>query len=67
MRPPVIKFMLSKCAELGFEKFVEKLKPRIYNPIDTAYNKAVCRWTKNDECRFELTVSQLSNHKCFSF
>jgi hypothetical protein len=66
MVPPVIKFMLSKCAELGFEKFVEKLKPRIYNPIDTAYNKAVCRWTKNDKCRSELAVSQLSNFKEFA-
>lgn len=64
--PPVIKFMLSKCAELGFEKFVEKLNTRICNPIDVAYNKAVCRWTKNDKCRFELAVSQLSNFKEFA-
>lgn len=66
MMPPVIKFMLSKCAELGFEKCVEKLKPRIYNPIGAAYNKAVCRWTKNDKCRSELAVSQLSNFKEFA-
>ncbi len=64
--PPVIKFMLSKCAELGFERFVEKLKPRIYNPIDTAYNKAVCRWTKNDKCRSELVISQISTFKDFA-
>lgn len=64
--PPVIKFMLSKCAELGFEKFVEKLKPHINNPIDAVYNKAVCRWTKNDKCRTELAVSQLSSFKEFA-
>ena len=66
MMLPVAKFLLSKCAELGFEKLVEKLKPFVRNPLNTAYNKAVCRWTKNDKCRSELVISQISTFKDFA-
>lgn len=71
---PVVVFLLKMCKEHGYEKIVELLgkqigkiiKPFFSNPIDKAYNKAVCRWTKNDKCRSELAVSQLSNFKEFA-
>lgn len=66
MMPLVVKFLLSKCAEFGFEKLVEILKPFVRNPLNIAYNKAVCRWTKNDKCRSELVISQISTFKDFA-
>ncbi len=62
----IVRFLLEKgrdyLLDLGMDKVVEKLSP---NPIDSAYDRALKRWCKNEDIRARYAVFKYSHFEDF--